>query len=56
MRKFSGSITSYVNNFEAESLVDAEAVIDGYIDRLAETEGLLTWDMCDAYTYEEAVA
>jgi hypothetical protein len=38
MRKFAFDITLHVEEFEAASIEEAEEILNGYIDRLAETE------------------
>lgn len=48
MSKFAFDITLHVNEFEAASIEEAEEMLNGYIDRLAQVEDdKIQWDSLD---------
>lgn len=48
MSKFAFDITLHVNEFEAASIEEAEEMLNGYIDRLAQVEdAAIQWDSLD---------
>lgn len=48
MSKFAFDVVLHVNEFEAASIDEALEILDGYIDRLAETkDGLIRWESLD---------
>lgn len=48
MSSFYANIVLRVDLFDAIDRADAMRMVDEYVDRLAETSGLLTWTECDA--------
>lgn len=47
-QKFAFDLVLHINEFEAASIDEALEILDGYIDRLAETkDGLIRWESLD---------
>lgn len=56
-KKFAFDITLHVNEFEAASIEEAEEMLNGYIDRLAQVEdALIQWDSLDLTEVDTGLA
>jgi len=50
MGKYYATIKLYVDLFDADDFVEADKIVDGYVDELSKCGGSLTWNEVDWVT------